>query len=98
MVAAKQAARAPLIGEAHAAGDPEFRQGGIEKSFARITEEVRTQYTAGYYSHEPILDGKYRKVEVQVLRPGLTVIAKEGYYPSAGDAPARTNTTPTATP
>jgi len=78
--------------------DPEFRQGGIEKSFARITEEVRTQYTAGYYSHEPILDGKYRKVEVQVLRPGLTVIAKEGYYPSAGDAPARTNTTPTATP
>jgi VWFA-related protein len=63
--------------------DNEFRQGGIEKSFARITEEVRTQYTVGYNSHEPFIDGKYRSIEVQVLRPNLTVIAKKGYFPMA---------------
>ena len=63
--------------------DNEFRQGGIEKSFARITEEVRTQYTVGYNSHEPFIDGKYRTIEVQVLRPNLTVIAKKGYFPMA---------------
>jgi VWFA-related protein len=63
--------------------DPEFRTGGIEKSFAKITEEVRTQYTLGYYTHEPFIDGKYRKVEVRVLRPNLTVIAKDGYWPDA---------------
>ena len=62
-----------------------FRQGTIETSFAKITEEVRTQYTVGYYSHEPFIDGKYRTIEVKVLRPNLTVIAKPGYYPTAND-------------
>ncbi len=65
--------------------DPEFRQKGIEASFAKITEEVRTQYTVGYYTREPFIDGKYRKLDVRVLRPGLTVIAKDGYYPTAAD-------------
>jgi VWFA-related protein len=62
--------------------DPEFRTRGIETSFARITEEVRTQYTLGYYTHEPFVDGKYRKLEVRVLRPNLSVIAKDGYWPN----------------
>ena len=66
--------------------DPEFRQKGIEQSFARLTEEVRTQYTIGYYTHEPFIDGKYRKLDVRVLRPGLTVVAKEGYWPTPADS------------
>ena len=65
--------------------DGEFRQKGIETSFAKIAEEVRTQYTVGYYTHEPFIDGKYRQLEVKVLRPNLTVIAKKGYYPTAAD-------------
>jgi len=65
--------------------DGEFRQKGIEQSFARIAEEVRTQYTVGYYTHEPFIDGKYRSIEVKVMRPNLTVIAKKGYYPTAQD-------------
>ncbi len=65
--------------------DAEFRINGIETSFSKITEEVRTQYTVGYYTHEPFIDGKYRQVEVKVLRPNLTVIAKSGYFPSAQD-------------
>lgn len=67
--------------------DGEFRQRGIEDSFARIAEEVRTQYTIGYYTHEPFIDGKYRQVEVKVMRPNLTVIAKLGYYPTAEATP-----------
>jgi len=69
--------------------DPEFRQRGIEASFAKITEEVRNQYTVGYYTREPFIDGKYRKLEVKVLRPGLTVIAKDGYYPTAAPPAVR---------
>jgi len=61
----------------------QFLRKGIETSFARIAEEVRTQYTFGYYTHEPFIDGKYRQIEVKVLRPGLTVIAKKGYWPTA---------------
>ena len=68
--------------------DAEFRQKGIEESFAKIADEVRTQYTIGYYTHEPFIDGKYRQVEVKVLRPNLTVIAKKGYCPTAEDCGA----------
>ena len=84
--------------------DPEYRQGGIEKSFARITEEVRTQYTVGYYTKLSPLNESFRRVEVRVLRPGLTIISKDGYYPNANDnrpAPAAATaatTPPAATP
>jgi VWFA-related protein len=73
--------------------DPEFRRKGIETSFAKIAEDVRTQYTVGYYTHEPFIDGKYRTIEVKVLRSNLTVIAKKGYYPTAEAA-----SSPTITP
>lgn len=63
----------------------EFRQKGIENSFADIAKEARDQYTVGYYTHEPFIDGKYRTVEIKVMRPNLTVIAKKGYYPTAAD-------------
>ncbi len=59
---------------------------GLKKSFAKITEEVRNQYTIGYYTREPFIDGKYRNVEVKVLRPNLSVLAKKGYWPTAQDA------------
>ncbi len=76
--------------------DSEFRQGAIEASFAKIAEEVRTQYTIGYYTHEPFIDGKYRQIEVKVLRPNLTVIAKKGYYPTAEGATPAPSVTPMA--
>ena len=73
-----------------------FRQKDIESSFAKIAEDVRVQYTVGYYSNEPITDGKFRTVEVQVLRPGLDVIAKKGYYPMP-ESVMRTGSTRTPT-
>ena len=65
--------------------DAEFRVATIEKSFARIAAEARNRYYIGYYSHEPFIDGKYRKLEVVVNNHGtdLTVLAKKGYYPAA---------------
>jgi VWFA-related protein len=65
--------------------DSENNLNGIEKSYAKIAEEARNQYTLGYYSHQPVIDGKFRKIDVRVTRPGLDVIAKNGYYPSAQD-------------
>jgi VWFA-related protein len=74
----------------------EYRTNGIEKSFSQIAEQVRTQYTVGYYSREPFIDGKYRKLEVRVLQPNLTIIAKDGYYPSAQDTRPNPPTPPPA--
>jgi VWFA-related protein len=65
--------------------DSERGLNGIERSYGKITEEARNQYTLGYLSHEPMIDGKFRKIDVRVDRPGLEVIAKTGYYPSGED-------------
>ncbi|MGA2890451.1 MAG: VWA domain-containing protein [Terracidiphilus sp.] len=68
------------------APDSERDLNGIEKSYAKIADEARNQYTLGYYSHEPTIDGKFRKIDVRVDRPGMEVIAKQGYWPSAQDS------------
>jgi VWFA-related protein len=92
--------------------DPEFRPKGIEESFSRITDEVRAQYTVGYYTKQSPFSEVFRKTEIRVLRPGLTIIARDGYYPSAFRSrpqkpatpapatakPAATSTTPPAVP
>jgi VWFA-related protein len=69
-------------------GAPDSERGtdGIERSYAKIAEEARNQYTLGYYTHQPFIDGKYRSIEVRVDRPGLEVSNKRGYYPNARDA------------
>jgi VWFA-related protein len=63
--------------------DSERNLNGIENSYAKIAEEARNQYTLVYASHESIYDSKFRNIEVRVDRPGLEVIAKRGYYPTA---------------
>ena len=63
--------------------DSERNLNGIEKSYFELANEARNQYTLVYASHEPLVDGKYRKIDVRVDRPGLEVVAKPGYYPSA---------------
>ena len=78
--------------------DPEFRPKGIEESFARLTDEVRAQYTVGYYTHQSPFDEKFRKTEIRVMRPGLTIIAQDGYYPSAFRARPQKPATPAAAP
>jgi VWFA-related protein len=63
--------------------DAELSRNAIERSFSRITEQVRDQYTLGYNSHISVLDSRFRKIEVRVLRPNVKVTAKQGYYPTA---------------
>jgi VWFA-related protein len=76
--------------------DPEFRPRGIEESFQRLADEVRAQYTAGYYTHQSPFDEKFRKTEIRILRPDLTIIAPDGYYPSAFRTPPPKAVTPAA--
>ena len=79
-----------LVKYTHATGgvlDSERGVNGIEKSYAKIAEEARNQYTLGYYSHQPIIDGKFRKIEVRVERPGMEVIAKTRLLPLGAGCP-----------
>lgn len=66
--------------------DSEHGVNDIENSYASLAREARTKYTLVYASHEPLLDGKFRKIDVRVNRPNLEIIAPPGYYPSASDA------------
>jgi VWFA-related protein len=65
--------------------DSERGLNGIERSYGKIAEEARNQYTLGYLSHQPVIDSRFRKIEVRVDRPNVEVVAKSGYYPSSQD-------------
>jgi VWFA-related protein len=43
-------------------------------------EDVRTHYEVTYAPINTATDGSFRKIEVKVLRPGVKVFAREGYY------------------
>ena len=48
-----------------------------------MASEARNRYIVTYDTTEPFIDGKYRSLNITVLRPGLTVIAPPGYYPES---------------
>src|SRR6185436_5858488 len=51
----------------------------LADALARIAEESRGYYLLGFQSDVPP-DGSYRRLKVEVQRPGLTVRARRGYY------------------
>jgi VWFA-related protein len=63
--------------------ESQFSADGMERSFQTIARLARTQYTLGFYSHVPTIDGRFRVLDVHVERPNLDVRAPHGYYPTA---------------
>ncbi len=49
-------------------------------AFGRIAQELRSRYSLGYYPKDTKPDGRFRKIEVRVNRPGVTVRTRQGYY------------------
>jgi VWFA-related protein len=71
---------------ASATGGAEHREltrSSIEEMYGQVMSEARTQYTLGYTPTRPktLTNVAFRDIEVVVHRPGLKVIAKQGYYP-----------------
>jgi len=54
----------------------------LEQAFDQISEELRSQYTLGYYSSNGARDGSYRKIKVETTRKNLNVLTRRGYYAS----------------
>jgi len=53
----------------------------LDGIFSRIVAELRAQYLLSYYSSNPRLDGKFRRITVSMPRnPDLRVRARQGYY------------------
>jgi len=51
----------------------------LEASFAGIAEELRRQYSVGYYPEDTGKPGERRKIKIQVSRPKVVVRAKSSY-------------------
>lgn len=51
--------------------------GGV---YGQIADELSSQYTMGYAPKNSKRDGAWRKVQVQVARPNVTVRTRRGYY------------------
>jgi Ca-activated chloride channel family protein len=57
------------------------KEAGLDAIFDRIASELRAQYLLSYYSSNPRLDGKFRRITVLIPQnPGLRIRARQGYY------------------
>jgi VWFA-related protein len=61
----------------------------LRKSFDRIADDANTHYEAVYRPSDDKFDGRFRRVEVKLVRADLTVASRAGYFalPDAGGAP-----------
>jgi VWFA-related protein len=57
-------------------------------AFARIVQDNSSYYVLGYYSKDARRDGRFRKIDVRVSKPGLEVRARRGYVAAKGRAAA----------
>jgi VWFA-related protein len=55
-------------------------QYGLQNAFDKISDELRTEYSFGYYPSNSKADGKYRHLKVEVANKDYKVQAREGYF------------------
>lgn len=51
----------------------------LDKAFGQILEELSNQYTIGYRPTNRARDGRWRKIELRLLRPELKTRTRDGY-------------------
>lgn len=51
----------------------------IDAGIRRMIDELSAYYLIGYYSTNNQMDGRLRRIEVRMTRPGVTVYARSGY-------------------
>ena len=82
---------------ANTGGFAAVNQNDFNNAFDRIVQENSQYYLLGYYSNNSRRDGRYRKIQIRVKRPGAHVVrARNGYYEARGRRPA--DAKPTANP
>lgn len=52
----------------------------LDQSFARIQDELRSEYSIGYVSDEPVRISEFRKLQVATKEKGLVVQARDRYW------------------
>jgi len=52
----------------------------LNEAFDQISEELRSQYTVGYYPTNTAKDGRFRKVKVETPGKDYKILTRKGYY------------------
>ena len=55
----------------------------VEEAYDAIVAQIRSQYTLGYVSTNTAQDGKWRRVQIRMVRPGLRDVrlqSRQGYF------------------
>jgi len=66
-------------------------EGGLDKAFAKVSDDLRTQYLIGYYPHHQVPGTNFHRLTVTIPRAAVDefdVRHKTGYY---ADTPAKGN-------
>lgn len=58
------------------------KQRSLERLYSDVTEQARNQYTLTFSPQDINPNKDYHSIEVRVLRPGLSIEARKGYYQS----------------
>ena len=69
----------------------------FREAFGHIIQDNSGYYLLGYYSNDTRRDGRFRRIQVRVKRPGLTVRARKGYTAPKGKAQSTTTLANTKT-
>jgi VWFA-related protein len=63
----------------------------FDRAIADVFRENSSYYLVGYQTPKPQQDGKFRRLEVRVNRPGVTVQSRNGYYAARPPKPRKAN-------
>ncbi len=82
-----------LIALAEQTGGKSFyvTEGGLDKAFAQVSDDLRTQYLLGYYPHHPVLGASFHRLQVTIPRAAaqsFNIRYKAGYYTEGPPRPA----------
>lgn len=79
-----ETARTYLEELARSSGGRSFEAGNdLNAAFLGIAEELRRQYSIGYYPEKPGQPGERKQIRIRVMRPNLVVRAKTSYIVGA---------------
>ena len=57
-----------------------FNTNGLADAMEQAVEDSRASYTLAYYSTNDVLDGRFRRIKVSVVRRNVEVRHRSGYY------------------
>ena len=57
-----------------------FNVNNLDNALQEVEADASVYYVVGYLSHNTKVDGRFRRIEVRVARPGIQVRARTGYF------------------